>query len=83
MRDPWTKARAVTLIDLASDTKSKPTAAMRAAMAAAEVGDERANEEHKELLDVWLARDVDKLKALTRDHIQKTLDDLRQQLGRD
>ena len=45
--------------------------------------DERANEEHKELLDVWLARDVDKLKALTRDHIQKTLDDLRQQLGRD
>jgi len=33
------------LIDLASDTKSRPTAGMRAAMAAAEVGDERANED--------------------------------------
>lgn len=45
--------------------------------------DERANEEHKELLETWLARDTGKLKALTRDHIQKTLDDLRVQLGRD
>ena len=34
-----------TLIDLASDTKTRPTAAMRAAMAAAEVGDERAHED--------------------------------------
>jgi len=33
------------LIDLASDTKTRPTQAMRAAMAAAEVGDERANED--------------------------------------
>ncbi len=33
------------LIDLASDTKTRPTAAMRAAMAAAEVGDERADED--------------------------------------
>jgi len=33
------------LIDLASDTKTRPTAAMRAAMSAAEVGDERANED--------------------------------------
>jgi threonine aldolase len=33
------------LIDLASDTKTKPTAAMRAAMAGAEVGDERAHED--------------------------------------
>jgi threonine aldolase len=33
------------LIDLACDTKTKPTAAMRAAMAAAEVGDERAHED--------------------------------------
>ena len=33
------------LIDLASDTKTRPTPAMRAAMAAAEVGDERANED--------------------------------------
>jgi threonine aldolase len=32
-------------IDLASDTKTRPTAAMRAAMAAAEVGDERAHED--------------------------------------
>ena len=45
--------------------------------------DERANEEHKELLDVWLARDVARLVALTRDHIQVTRDDLRQQLGRE
>jgi threonine aldolase len=36
---------ATTLIDLASDTKTRPTAGMRAAMAAAEVGDERANED--------------------------------------
>jgi threonine aldolase len=34
-----------TLIDFASDTKTRPTGAMRAAMAAAEVGDERANED--------------------------------------
>jgi threonine aldolase len=33
------------LIDLASDTKTRPTQGMRAAMAAAEVGDERANED--------------------------------------
>ena len=33
------------LIDFASDTKTRPTAGMRAAMAAAEVGDERANED--------------------------------------
>ena len=33
------------LIDLASDTKTRPTPGMRAAMAAAEVGDERAHED--------------------------------------
>lgn len=33
------------LIDLASDTKTRPTAGMRVAMAAAEVGDERAHED--------------------------------------
>ena len=33
------------LIDLASDTKTRPTAAMRAAMAAGDVGDERAHED--------------------------------------
>ena len=37
--------RTADLIDLASDTKTKPTAAMRAAMAAADVGDERAHED--------------------------------------
>jgi threonine aldolase len=36
---------AYALIDLASDTKTRPTAAMRAAIAAAEVGDERAHED--------------------------------------
>jgi threonine aldolase len=35
----------MTLIDLASDTKTRPTEGMRAAMAAAEVGDERAHED--------------------------------------
>ncbi len=33
------------VVDLFSDTKTRPTAAMRAAMAAAEVGDERAGED--------------------------------------
>src|SRR5437868_4247859 len=33
------------MIDLFSDTKTRPTAAMRAAMASAEVGDERAGED--------------------------------------
>ena len=33
------------MIDFASDTKTRPTPGMRAAMAAAEVGDERANED--------------------------------------
>ncbi|GAP65222.1 L-allo-threonine aldolase [Mizugakiibacter sediminis] len=33
------------IVDLFSDTKTRPTAAMRAAMAAAEVGDERAGED--------------------------------------
>ncbi len=42
--------------------------------------DERANEEHREMLAVWIARDVDRLRDLTVAHIAKTLDDLRQQL---
>ncbi|HWK36385.1 GntR family transcriptional regulator [Sphingomonas sp.] len=42
--------------------------------------DERANVEHQEMLKVWLARDYDRLHALTTAHIQTTLDDLRQQL---
>ena len=36
---------ACTMIDLFSDTKTRPTAAMRQVMANAEVGDERANED--------------------------------------
>jgi DNA-binding GntR family transcriptional regulator len=43
--------------------------------------DERANEEHREMLDVWLARDYDRLRTLTVAHIQNTLTDLRQQLS--
>src|SRR3546814_2253010 len=41
--------------------------------------DERANEEHHQMLDAWLAHDLDRLRALTVAHIQKTPDDLRQQ----
>lgn len=42
--------------------------------------DERANEEHRLMLDAWLARDLEPLRELTVAHIQKTLDDLRHQL---
>jgi DNA-binding GntR family transcriptional regulator len=42
--------------------------------------DERANEEHREMLDAWLTRDFDRLRSVTSEHISKTLDDLRQQL---
>lgn len=42
--------------------------------------DERANEEHREILDAWLARDLDRLRKVTIGHIAKTLEDLRQQL---
>lgn len=41
---------------------------------------ERANEEHREMLQAWLARDERKICALTVVHIGKTLDDLRLQL---
>jgi threonine aldolase len=40
-----TDAMTADLIDLASDTKTRPSGAMRSAMAAAEVGDERAHED--------------------------------------
>ena len=43
--------------------------------------DERANEEHQELLQAWLARDADSVGALVRAHIGKTIEDLHQQLG--
>ncbi|BAK66486.1 MULTISPECIES: GntR family transcriptional regulator [Sphingobium] len=42
--------------------------------------DERANEEHREILDAWLARDVEKVLALTDAHTRATIDDLTQQL---
>jgi DNA-binding GntR family transcriptional regulator len=42
--------------------------------------DERANEEHRQMLDAWLERDLDRLRAATVAHIAKTLEDLRQQL---
>lgn len=32
------------------------------------------------MLDAWLARDLARLRAVTVEHIAKTLDDLRQQL---
>jgi DNA-binding GntR family transcriptional regulator len=42
--------------------------------------DERANEEHREMLQIWLARDADGMRALAQAHTIKTLEDLRQQL---
>jgi len=42
--------------------------------------DERANEEHHQMLECWLARDLDGIKLLTAQHLEKTLVDLRQQL---
>jgi DNA-binding GntR family transcriptional regulator len=45
--------------------------------------DERANEEHRAMLDAWLSRDLDRLREVTVAHIAKTLDDLRQQLRKE
>lgn len=42
--------------------------------------DERANREHTQLLDSWLARDIETVAALMREHIGQTLEDLRRQL---
>lgn len=42
--------------------------------------DERANEEHREIMDAWLTRDLDRVRNLTITHTVQTLDDLRQQL---
>lgn len=41
----------------------------------------RAHAEHQELLDAWIAADRAKLVALLTQHLQSTLDDLRQQFG--
>jgi len=40
----------------------------------------RAQHEHRELLEVWLARDVERITTLLSQHIASTLDDLRAQL---
>jgi DNA-binding GntR family transcriptional regulator len=45
--------------------------------------DERANEEHRRLLARWLERDGIAVEALTREHLARTLADLRRQLGTD
>ena len=45
--------------------------------------DERANEEHREMLEAWLARDAERIRDLTIAHIDQTVDDLRQQLDAD
>lgn len=42
--------------------------------------DERANSEHRLLLDAWLARDTAAVAARMRAHIEQTLEDLRRQL---
>lgn len=42
--------------------------------------DERANAEHQEMLEVWLARDEDGIRRLTKAHTRSTLSDLKQQL---
>jgi DNA-binding GntR family transcriptional regulator len=43
--------------------------------------DERANEEHRGLLEAWLARDLATLRELARAHTVKTLEDLRHQFS--
>ena len=42
--------------------------------------DERANEEHRQMLETWLARDGAGIASLAHAHISKTLADLRKQL---
>lgn len=42
--------------------------------------DDRANEEHRQLLAAWLDRDTERVSAVMRVHIELTLDDLRRQL---
>jgi DNA-binding GntR family transcriptional regulator len=42
--------------------------------------DARAKKEHRDLLARWVAGDAAKVETLSADHIQATLDDLRQQL---
>lgn len=42
--------------------------------------DERANDEHRRMLETWLARDAAGSARLTRIHIEQTLEDLRRQV---
>jgi DNA-binding GntR family transcriptional regulator len=42
---------------------------------------ERANEEHRDILDAWLEGDAKRVAALIKMHINQTLEDLRRQLG--
>jgi DNA-binding GntR family transcriptional regulator len=42
--------------------------------------DERANEEHRALIEAWLARDGAQVATLLTGHIRQTLDDLERQL---
>jgi DNA-binding GntR family transcriptional regulator len=43
--------------------------------------DARANAEHRELLNAWIARDPDMVRTLLSAHIRATMDDVRQQLA--
>jgi DNA-binding GntR family transcriptional regulator len=43
--------------------------------------DERASREHRQILEAWNAGDAPVVEALLAEHIQGTLDDLRQQLA--
>ncbi|MGK6318214.1 GntR family transcriptional regulator [Sphingomonas sp. DT-204] len=43
--------------------------------------DERAVDEHRAMLDAWLARDGERLRELAAAHIRNTLGDLRRQLA--
>lgn len=45
--------------------------------------DERANEEHRQMLEAWLGRDSARIRELTVAHIKKTMDDLKVQLDAD
>jgi DNA-binding GntR family transcriptional regulator len=44
---------------------------------------ERASEEHRQLLQAWLQREERAVASLVYDHIHKSLEDLRKQLGSD
>ena len=45
--------------------------------------DERAIEEHRAMLNSWLARDLGRVREVTAAHIANTLEDLRQQLRKE